>query len=1031
MSVLTTTDLAGVHRRKIFAGWGKRLLALAATATLAVTSLVAVPMAAHAATKINVTDLQFTDDNKTMDSELLQYDRGYLRGAWNAGDYPDAGSQFTIKLPVTPGERDNLGHITFTDMPFNLIGAGGQVYGSCSVSESTGGIGGPTLLTCTLNDFASTKEGVHGEFEISVNYRDYWEPQAYPVLVNGDEQQVPLSGSSEPGIGRIPFNVAFVKNRWHDVRVNADGTPNTYGTHALVQWGIQIPGLPDGSLEALTITDTPGQDQKLWSSPGRSVDLQKRDAVTTWETVADADITATQADDGTITINVPSQPAGTAPQFAVKLWTIVKVSDLRDGRKVDNTAVVGDRGTLVGEGTLSSAGGTGTGVTAGSYEVQKRIATDSADLGACTDFTVHVVIENSSRPTVNTEYDVVLTAGSSPLAGNTVLPSGTTVTITELDPVCDGFTFEDPIFTAATADDPQVEISDDGTQAVITIVAERNVGLVVENSAYVTPKPAIEMVKSAEVEDVNGNGINDAGDKITWKFAVENTGNTTLENISIKDAMLEGLGVAITCDPTTLDAGQSGECASEAYTITEADVETGSIKNIATATGQVPDGTPGDPANPESPESEAEVPLTPTPKPAIEMVKSYEIVSDTNDNGINDPGDIIKWTFTVTNTGNVDLNDVVVNDPKLDELGIEVTCDAAPLAAKAVMVCESGEYTITEADAEAGSIVNVATATGEVPDGTPGDPEDPVSPPDEVEIPTDPTPAPAVTLDKGYVLVADTNKNGINDPGDIVKWTFKVKNTGNVTLEEVSIDDPKLDKLKIEVTCPAGPLLPGLTAECESGEYTITEADAAAGSIVNVATATGKVPEGTPGDPEDPKSPEDEVEIPTDPTPAPSLDLVKTAFLNDKNGNKKADAGETIDYSFVVTNTGNTVLTGVGVDDPMLEKLGIDVTCVPTTLAPGAEATCTAAKPYTVTEQDVKNGKVHNVATAHGTPPEGIDPPESPKDEVDVPTGPVPQNPLVTTGGQLMWPLAAAGAIALLAGGVLLVGRRRQEEHTL
>ena len=116
----------------------------------------------------------------------------------------------------------------------------------------------------------------------------------------------------------------------------------------------------------------------------------------------------------------------------------------------------------------------------------------------------------------------------------------------------------------------------------------------------------------------------------------------------------------------------------------------------------------------------------------------------------------------------------------------------------------------------------------------------------------------------------------------------------------------------------------------------------------------------------------------------------------------------------------------------MLEKLGIGVTCTPTALDPGVNADCDADKAYSVTAQDVKNGKVHNVATAHGTPPEGIDPPEEPKSEVEVPTGPVPKDTLGNTGGQVAWPLAAAGVLALLAGGALLMVRKRnREEQTL
>lgn len=410
-----------------------------------------------------------------------------------------------------------------------------------------------------------------------------------------------------------------------------------------------------------------------------------------------------------------------------------------------------------------------------------------------------------------------------------------------------------------------------------------------------------------------------------------------------------------------------------------------------------------------------------TPEPAITLDKDYLVVDDVNGNGINDPGDVITWTFNVTNTGNVPVENVTVDDPLLQDLGIAVSCDPAPIAPGESVLCRSEEYTITDADAEAGEIRNVATATGEVPPGTPGEPENPVSPPDEVVIPIDPTPAPGISLDKDYVVVEDANDNGINDPGDVIKWTFAVTNSGNVPLDNVRIDDPLLDSLGLAITCDPTSLGAGESAACESENYTITQSDALAGEIHNVATATGEVPPGTPGDPEDPVSPPDEVTIPLVPLVA-GLGLVKTAHLNDTNGNGWADAGETIDYSFVLTSTGTAELTDVFVDDPMLAAAGISIECPQTTLAPGESMTCHSAMGYTVTKQDVANGKVHNVATGHASVPEGVDPITPPKSETTTPANEATY--LASTGGGNLSFLGGAAALLVIAGGVLLLTRR-------
>ena len=64
--------------------------------------------------------------------------------------------------------------------------------------------------------------------------------------------------------------------------------------------------------------------------------------------------------------------------------------------------------------------------------------------------------------------------------------------------------------------------------------------------------------------------------------------------------------------------------------------------------------------------------------------------------------------FTITNTGNVTLTNVVVSDPNA-----VVTCNGAPytLAPNATATC-SATHTVTVADMNAGSIVNTASVEG-------------------------------------------------------------------------------------------------------------------------------------------------------------------------------------------------------------------------------------------------------------------------------------------------------------------------------
>ena len=94
----------------------------------------------------------------------------------------------------------------------------------------------------------------------------------------------------------------------------------------------------------------------------------------------------------------------------------------------------------------------------------------------------------------------------------------------------------------------------------------------------------------------------------------------------------------------------------------------------------------------------------------------------------------------------------------------------------------------------------------------------------------------------------------------------------------------------------------------------------------------------------------------------PALTLVKTATPQTYTA-----AGQTISYSYLVTNSGNVSLAGpVTVTD---DKATVTCPAVSTvgnnnaTLDPGEAITCTAS--YTITQADLNSGSVTNVATAH------------------------------------------------------------------
>jgi hypothetical protein len=78
-----------------------------------------------------------------------------------------------------------------------------------------------------------------------------------------------------------------------------------------------------------------------------------------------------------------------------------------------------------------------------------------------------------------------------------------------------------------------------------------------------------------------------------------------------------------------------------------------------------------------------------------------------------------------------------------------------------------------------------------------------------------------------------------------------------------------------------------------------------------------------------------------------------------------AGTGVALGYSFVLTNSGNVALTGVGVTDSLAGMSA--VSCPSATLAAAATETCAAG--YTTTAADVTAGHVGDSATASGTSP--------------------------------------------------------------
>jgi hypothetical protein len=513
----------------------------------------------------------------------------------------------------------------------------------------------------------------------------------------------------------------------------------------------------------------------------------------------------------------------------------------------------------------------------------------------------------------------------------------------------------------------------------------------------VAPAPGLSVVKSASPSAAASYV---AGQQITYSFVVTNAGNVTVADIAIDEGSFSGTGImsAATCPAASLTAGAQEVCTAT-YTLTQADVDAGSVTNTATGTGTpTGSGTPID-----SPPASVTVP-TPA-QPGISVAKTASPGTATA------AGQTITYSFHVTDTGNVDLSAIAIDEGSFSGTGTlsAATCPDPTLVAGQVETC-TATYTTTQADVNTGTLTNTATATG--------------TPPDGVSITSGPANATVTIVRDPAMTVNKTADAPSVATGGNVTYSFLVTNTGNVTLTDPVITDSGFTGHGTlgPITCPAGTttLQPGDRITC-TADYTAVQADVDAGSIANSATVTGTPPAGLTPPTSDPST----VAVGT--SPAPALTLVKSA---DRTG--VTSAGQTVDYTFTVTNTGNVTVTNPTIDEGRFTGHGqlSTVTCPSgsSTLAPGDTMICTAT--YTVVAADLTSSTLSNTATAAGALSGGGTITSDPS-TVTVSDAPATglARVLGYTGSDLPWPVAIIALALMLLGGALIylrhhIGRR-------
>ena len=489
---------------------------------------------------------------------------------------------------------------------------------------------------------------------------------------------------------------------------------------------------------------------------------------------------------------------------------------------------------------------------------------------------------------------------------------------------------------------------------VVTDESGSGVGVDEPTVTTLCQSPSIALIKEGTFIDGDGDECADVGETIEYTFTVVNTGNVSLTNVIVTDV------IPVAGGPIDLAVGASDATTFTAtYTITQADIDAGQKTNQATAEGTAPDGTVVSDLSDDDVLTEDDPTVTELCQNASIALIKVGTLNDENGNGCTDVEETISYAFTVVNTGNVTLTNIVINDALVNVIGGPITL--APGETDATTF--TATYSITQSNIDDGFVQNQAEVTGNDPQGNEvSDLSD-----DDVLTEDDPTVtelcqnASIALIKEG--TVNDTNGNGCADVKETITYNFTVINNGNVTINNIDISDALVNVQGGPIT-----LAPGATdVSTFTAVYSITQANINDGFVENQAEVTGLDPQGnTVSDLSDDNSPLEDDPTITELCQNATIALIKVGTPTDENGNGCIDLGETIVYDFVVTNLGNVELTNVTVADPM-----VDVQGGPVTIAAGESDTETFFAVYTVTQEDVDNGFITNQATAEGTDPNG------------------------------------------------------------
>lgn len=514
----------------------------------------------------------------------------------------------------------------------------------------------------------------------------------------------------------------------------------------------------------------------------------------------------------------------------------------------------------------------------------------------------------------------------------------------------------------------------------------------VPNDACTEGSATMGLIKQGIVVDIDGDGCMDS---ILYSFTLTNTGDVDIDEITLEDELLGGEvpgpldGTDINNDGI-LSVGETWTYEA-IYAITQVDIDNAAVVNQAKVNGEIVDTeiSVSDLSHDANLDEDGPT-RTPVPDDActdgsadMGLIKVGEVVDIDGDGCI----ESILYTFTLTNTGGVDIDEITLEDQLLDG-AVPGPLDGTDNGNDGIL--SVGEtwtyqaiYAITQEDIDNTIVVNQAIVNGEIvntgisvsdlshdinlnEDG-----------PTRTEVPNDACTEGSASI--GLIkegIAVDVNGDGCIES---IRYTFTLTNLGDTDFDQVSLEDDLL-----------GGNIPGPASESmeengilQIGEvwtfialYPITEQDIINGSVINQATVFAE-PVGTDNQVADFSDNDNNLENDPTRTPVPNdacpgdggngtllfgIAVIKTGVSidNDFDG-----CDDSIDYNFSVTNTGSINLDNVILNDELLGgAINGPVESIETVdniLQPGEEWIYTAT--YNLTQEDIDGIFVDNQAT--------------------------------------------------------------------